>query len=65
MSTDPLIETMMMMADYRSVIRKQAPYLNEFEVTCAANVLRGLEEDPFNCKDYKSVAIAINEARGE
>ena len=39
--------------------------LTASELMAAANVLRDLEEDPHNCVDYRSIAIAINEAKGE
>tara|TARA_R110000796_G_scaffold107071_2_gene217802 strand:+ start:188 stop:361 length:174 start_codon:yes stop_codon:yes gene_type:complete len=34
------------------------------ETEHAANVLISLEDDPTNPTDYKSVAIAVNEAKG-
>ena len=64
MSTDIFAERMEAMAPYYEVIGKADPNLSAMQVVAAANVLRGLEEDPYNCDDYKSVAIAINEARG-
>lgn len=64
MSIDYQSEVLERVGPYREVVRKAAPYLSEYEIIGAANVLMDLEEDPFNCVDYKSVAIAINEARG-
>lgn len=64
MSIDVFAEKMEMMAPYYEVIGKADPNLSAIQVVAAANVLRGLEKDPYNCVDYKSVSIAINEARG-
>lgn len=65
MSTDFFAEVMETMAPYYKVIGNADPGLSAMQVVAAANVLRDLEEDPYNCVDYKSIAIAINEAKGE
>ena len=64
MSIDLFAEKMEAMAPYYEVIGKADPNLSAIQVVAAANILRDLEEDPYNCVDYKSVSIAINEARG-
>lgn len=64
MSTDYYAEVEQRVADYQSVILKADPTLSGVEVIDAANVLMELEDNPFDCKDYKSISIAINEARG-
>ena len=64
MSTDYYAEVEQRVADYQSAILKVDPTLNRVEIIDAASVLMELEEDPFNLKDYKSISIAINEARG-
>lgn len=64
MSTDYYAEVEQRVADYQSAILKVDPTLNRVEIIDAASVLMELEEDPFNPKDYKSISIAINEARG-
>lgn len=64
MTVDFTTDELRKLAPYYAVIRKASPNLPPFETRLAAQVLQGLEEDPNNCKDYKSVAIAINEARG-
>lgn len=63
MSTDAYAEVMKKMAPYYIVIGNADPGLSAVQVVAAANVLRDLEEDPYNCVDYKSIGIAINEAK--
>ena len=63
MSTDVYAEVMEKMAAYYRVIGNADPGLSAVQVVAAANVLRDLEEDPYNCVDYKSIGIAINEAK--
>lgn len=63
MSTDAYAEVMEKMAPYYRVIGNADPSLSFVQVVAAANVLRDLEEDPYNCVDYKSIGIAINEAK--
>lgn len=52
------------MDKYEEALLEYDNTLTAYELQDAANVLRDLEEDPFNCTDYRSIAIAINEARG-
>jgi len=65
MSIDFFAEVMEAMAPYYKAIKNADNSLSSVQILAAANVLRDLEEDPDNCVDYKSIAIAINEAKGE
>ena len=63
MSIDYYAEVEEAIWPYRFAINKADPSLPERVEMNAASILRDLEEDPFNCKDYKSVGIAINQAK--
>ena len=58
-------DSLEVMTPYYKAIKNADSSLSSVQVLAAANVLRDLEEDPNNCVDYKSIAIAINEAKGE
>lgn len=64
MTDDYSTEELKKLSPYYSAIRRKYPKLSPYEVRLSALVLQGLEEDPNNCKDYKSIAIAVNEATG-
>ena len=51
------------MAPYYKAVRNADPSLSSMQLMHAANVLRDLEADPENPVDYKSISIAINEAK--
>lgn len=48
---------------YKVAVFKKDPSLSSLQVMVAADLLREIEEDPVDHKDYKSIAIAINAAR--
>lgn len=64
MSTDYIAEVKRSVANYELVIRQVDPTLSAAQLMDAAQVLMELEENPFDPEDYKSISIAINEARG-
>ena len=64
MSTDYTAEVKRTIADYQLAIQGFDPTLSAVELMDAAQVLMELEEDPFDPEDYRSISIAINEARG-
>ena len=51
------------MAPYYKAVKNADPSLSSMQLMLAANVLRDLEADPENPVDYKSISIAINEAK--
>ena len=56
-------EVLEAMAPYYKVVKDADPSLSSMQLMFAANVLRDLEADPENPVDYKSISIAINEAK--
>ncbi len=56
-------EVLEAMAPYYKAVKDADPSLSSMQLLHAANVLRDLEADPENPVDYKSISIAINEAK--